>query len=277
MKIKKITIHNFRSIKEESFNLENFSLLIGENNSGKSNLINALRAFYENDGAKYKDSIDFPKFDTDDNESWVEIEYLTTNEEQTNLKNEYKSKDKVLKVRRYFKSSNVELVKADQSNIYAYESGILSQNLFYGAKNISQAKLGKVIFIPEISKSEDNLKLSGPSPFRDMVTFVMKKSVKNSPAYNKLESSFEDFNKNFKEEYSKDGFSLTELVKDINEQISQWEIKFGLNFNPIKPEDMIKNLLSHYFEDNNLKNEQVSINSFGQGLQRHLIYTLIKL
>lgn len=277
MKIKKITIHNFRSIKEESFNLENFSLLIGENNSGKSNLINALRAFYENDGARYRDSIDFPKFDTDDNESWVEIEYLTTNEEQTNLKNEYKSKDKVLKVRRYFKSSNVELVKADQSNIYAYESGILSQNLFYGAKNISQAKLGKVIFIPEISKSEDNLKLSGPSPFRDMVTFVMKKSVKNSPAYNKLESSFEDFNKNFKEEYSKDGFSLTELVKDINEQISQWEIKFGLNFNPIKPEDMIKNLLSHYFEDNNLKNEQVSINSFGQGLQRHLIYTLIKL
>ncbi len=277
MKIKKITIHNFRSIKEESFNLENFSLLIGENNSGKSNVINALRAFYENDGAKYKDSIDFPKFNTDDNESWIEIEYLTTDEEQTNLKNEYKSKDKVLKVRRYFKSSNAELVKADQSNIYAYQSGILSQNLFYGAKNISQAKLGKVIFIPEISKSEDNLKLSGPSPFRDMVTFVMKKSVKNSPAYNELESSFENFNKNFKEEYSKDGFSLTELVKDINEQISQWEIKFGLNFNPIKPEDMIKNLLSHYFEDNNLKNEQVSINSFGQGLQRHLIYTLIKL
>lgn len=277
MKIKKITIHNFRSIKEESFNLENFSLLIGENNSGKSNLINALRSFYENDVVKYKDSIDFPKFNTDDNESWVEIEYLTTDEEQTNLKNEYKSKDKVLKVRRYFKSSNPELVKAENSNIYAYENGILSQNQFYGARNISQAKLGKVIFIPEISKSEDNLKLSGPSPFRDMVTFVMKKSVKNSPAYNELESSFENFNKNFKEEYSKDGFSLTELVKDINEQINQWEIKFGLNFNPIKPEDMIKNLLSHYFEDNNLKNEQVSINSFGQGLQRHLIYTLIKL
>lgn len=277
MKIKKITIHNFRSTKEESFNLENFSLLIGENNSGKSNLINALRAFYENDGAKYKDNIDFPKFNTDDNESWIELEYLTTDEEQTNLKNEYKSKDKVLKVRRYFKSSNAELVKADQSNIYAYESGVLSQSLFYGAKNISQAKLGKVIYIPEISKSEDNLKLSGPSPFRDMVTFVMKKSVKNSPAYTELESSFENFNKKFKEEYSKDGFSLIELVKDINEQISQWEIKFGLNFNPIKPEDMIKNLLSHYFEDNNLKNEQVSINSFGQGLQRHLIYTLIKL
>lgn len=278
MKIKKISIHNFRSIKEGTFNLENFSLLIGENNSGKSNLISALRTFYENYGAKYKESIDFLKFNTDDNESWIEIEYLTTDNEQSTLKEAYKSKDKILKVRRYFKATNPDIVKSNQSNIYAYVDGILSfENLFYGAQNISQAKLGKVIFIPEISKTEDNLKLSGPSPFRDMVTFVMKKSVKNSPAYNELESAFENFNKNFKEEYSKDGFSLTELVKDINEQISQWEIKFGLNFNPIKPEDMIKNLLSHYFEDNNLKNEQISINLFGQGLQRHLIYTLIKL
>ena len=277
MKIRNINIHNFRSIKDESFTLENFSLLIGENNVGKSNVITALRVFYENDGAKFSDSVDFPKFPTDDNESWIEIEFLTTADEQSNLKNEYKSTDNILKVRRYFKSSNADLVKSNQSNIYAYENGVLSQNLFYGAKNISQAKLGKVIFIPEISKSEDNLKLSGPSPFREMVTFVMKKSVKESPAYNQLETAFDSFNKNFKEEYTEDGFSLTELVKDINNQINQWEINFGLNFNPIRPEDMIKNLLSHYFEDNNLKNEQISLGSFGQGLQRHLIYTLIKL
>lgn len=277
MKIRNITIHNFRSIKDESFTLENFSLLIGENNVGKSNVITALRVFYENDGAKFSDSVDFPKFPTDDNESWIEIEFLTTDDEQSNLKNEYKSTDNILKVRRYYKSSNADFVKSNQSNIYAYENGVLSQNLFYGAKNISQAKLGKVIFIPEISKSEDNLKLSGPSPFREMVTFVMKKSVKESPAYNQLETAFDSFNKNFKEEYTKDGFSLTELVKDINDQINQWEINFGLNFNPIRPEDMIKNLLSHYFEDKNLKNEQISLGSFGQGLQRHLIYTLIKL
>ncbi len=277
MKIKNITIHNFRSIKEESFSLENFSLLIGENNVGKSNIITALRVFYENDGAKFSDSVDLPKFPTDDNESWIEIEFQTTDDEQSNLKNEYKSTDNILKVRRYFKSSNADLVKSNQSNIYAYENGILSQNLFYGAKNISQAKLGKVIFIPEISKSEDNLKLSGPSPFREMVTFVMKKVVKESPAFNQLETSFDSFNKNFKEEYTKDGFSLNELVNDINNQINQWEINFGLNFNPIKPEDMIKNLLSHYFEDKNLNNEQISLGAFGQGLQRHLIYTLIKL
>lgn len=277
MKIKKVSIHNFRSIKEESFSLENFSLLIGENNSGKSNVINAIRTFYENDGAKFSEKDDFPKFPTDDKESWVEITFQTNDDEQATLKSEYRSVDKLLKVRRYFKSSRPELVKSNQSNIYAYENGVLSENLFYGAQNISQAKLGRIIYIPEISKSEDNLKLTGPSPFREMVTFVMKKVVRESPAYREFETSFDTFNTNFQDEYTKDGFSINSLTKDINEHIKNWEVKFGINFNPIKPEDIIKNLLSHYFLDNNLNNEKVNISAFGQGLQRHLIYTLIKL
>lgn len=40
---------------------------------------------------------------------------------------------------------------------------------------------------------------------------------------------------------------------------------------------LIKNLISHYLEDNNLKGQKMDVSSFGQGLQRHLIYTLIRL
>jgi predicted ATP-dependent endonuclease of OLD family len=53
--------------------LEDYSLLIGENNAGKSNVIRALRIFYENDN--FNEDVDFPKFSTDDKESWIEIEY----------------------------------------------------------------------------------------------------------------------------------------------------------------------------------------------------------
>ena len=74
------------------------------------------------------------------------------------------------------------------------------QITFYGARNISQSKLGKVIYIPDICKTDDTLKLSCPSPFRNMVNFVMKKLVKNSAAFKKLGDSFEDFNIEFKEE-----------------------------------------------------------------------------
>ncbi|CAN2046288.1 putative ATP-dependent endonuclease of the OLD family [Candidatus Magnetomoraceae bacterium gMMP-1] len=277
MKLIKIIIHNIRSIKDVECQLSDYSMLVGENNAGKTNIIIALRLFYEDGGLKYKQDTDFPKFDVDDEESWIELAFKTTEDEQNSLKDEYKSTDKILTVRKYFQSSNKEFVKSSQSNIYAYESGILSANLFYGAKNVSQAKLGKVIFIPAVSKTDETLKLSGPSPFREMVNFVMKRAVLKSPTFGGLKAAFDTFNADFKTESSKDGFSIDSLINDINSEINLWNIKFGVLVNTIKPENIVKNLLSHYVEDVGLGGKQINLASFGQGLQRHLIFTLIKL
>ncbi|MCK4736172.1 MAG: AAA family ATPase [Methanophagales archaeon] len=275
MKIKSITIHNFRSIKEARVDPYDYTVLVGANNAGKSNALTALRIFYE-DGIKFNDKSDFPKFQTEDNESWIEIEYLLTDEEFSNLKDEYKNPGNILKVRKYLKSEDKNRVNANQSNIYGYESAILSEKLFYGAKNFSQAKLGLVIYIPEVTKTDETLKLSGPSPLRDIITFVMKKVVTTSDSFVGLNKAFEEFNNKFKEEASKDGFSLSKLRKEINESLKEWEVEFNLNINPVRPEDIIKNLVSHYAIDKTLDKE-IDIKYLGQGLQRHLIYTLLKL
>jgi Predicted ATP-dependent endonuclease of the OLD family len=275
MKIKSITTHNFRSIKEAKFNPYDYTVLVGANNAGKSNVLTALRIFYE-DGIKFSDNSDFPKFQTEDNESWIEIEYLLSDEEFSNLKDEYKNPSNILKVRKYLKSEDKNRVKANQSNIYGYENGIISENLFYGAKNISQAKLGSVIYIPEVTKTDETLKLSGPSPLRNIISFVMKKVVKTSESFESLNKAFEEFNSKFKEEASKDGFSLSKLRKEINDSLKEWEVEFNLNINPVRPEDIIKNLVSYYAIDKNLDKE-IDVKYLGQGLQRHLIYTLLKL
>ncbi len=276
MQLSKITIHNFRSIKEITFDLTKYALLVGENNSGKTNIATALRIFYE-DGIKYDAKIDFPKFTSDDNESWIELEFTTSTDEQDNLKKEYQSDDGILKVRKYLQSDTRDLVKPAQSNIYAYEGESLSTNLFYGAKNISQAKLGSLVFIPELSKTEDSVKMSGPSPLRDMIDFVMKKVVKSSATFSTLQEAFTTFNTEFREEASKDGFSLTTLIEDINSNIRDWGIEFGIDINPISSADMVKNLISHHLTDKELNNQRVSLACYGQGLQRHIIYTLIRL
>ena len=275
MQLQKVKIHNFRSILDADFDLEKYSLLVGENNAGKTNIITALRIFYEDD-IKFDVKNDFPKCNPTDKESWIELEFLTTDAEQASLKDEYKSADKILRVRKYLKSENSDFVKSGTSNIFAYETGVLSANQFYGAKNISQAKLGKLLFIPELSKTDDSLKMSGPSPLRNMIDFVMQKVIKNSPVYSNLQTAFETFNKNFKEESSKDGFSLKELASDINKNVAEWGINFGLDINSITADNIIKNLVSHYIEDKQLNDQRVPISCFGQGLQRHLIYTLIR-
>ncbi|HRP03086.1 MAG TPA: AAA family ATPase [Candidatus Kapabacteria bacterium] len=274
MKLNKIKIHNFRSIIDGEFNLDNYCLLIGENNSGKSTIISALRILYEDSGIKYSDSRDFPKVGANDNESWIEIDFMTASDEQELLKDDYKSSDNILKIRKYFKHET--LVKSNTSNIYAYENGVLSNNQFYGAKNISQAKIGSIIFIPEISTADENLKMSGPSPFREMVNFVVNKITAKSKSYEKLQTAFDTFNNDFKfesfEEYSLDG-----LKQDINDSLNVWGINFDIKINSLKPQDMVKNLVSHVIHDKNLENKDVELNTLGQGLQRHLIYTLIKL
>jgi len=274
MKLRKVTIHNFRSILDATFDISDYSLVVGENNSGKTNLLSALRTFYE-DGIKYEKSRDFPKIDTEDNESWVELHFITTDEEQEGLRDAYKSDDMILKVRRYFVSEQGK-VKAKQSNIYAYENGSLSENNFYGAANVSSSKLGSIIYIPAVSKIEDTLKTTGPSPFRDLVNLVMKKVVSSSSVFEDLNSAFTKFNDEFKSEEAS-GLSIDGIKSDVNNELSQWGVGLDIEVSPIKSDDIVKNLLKPHIEDHKLNGQRVDIGSFGQGLQRHLIYTLIKM
>lgn len=59
MKVKHVVVHNFRSLHHVEFDLYDYTMLVGANNSGKSTIINALRAFYE-DNIKWS-TADFPK------------------------------------------------------------------------------------------------------------------------------------------------------------------------------------------------------------------------
>jgi len=47
MRIKSVTVRNFRSIKEETLTLDEITSLIGRNGAGKSNFLMALKMFYE--------------------------------------------------------------------------------------------------------------------------------------------------------------------------------------------------------------------------------------
>ena len=58
MKLRAIHIHNFRSVLDAHIEAHDYMLLVGANNAGKSTILNALRAFY--DDSKWT-ADDFPK------------------------------------------------------------------------------------------------------------------------------------------------------------------------------------------------------------------------
>lgn len=278
MKIEQVTIHNFRSIVDLALKLEDYSLLIGANNSGKTNIIDAIRIFYEKD-IKFNKNKDIPKASPYISESWIEIKYKLSPDEFDMLKENYKAEIDTLRVRKYlYSETEPQKVKANQSNIYAYEKdGALSKNLFYGAKSVAEGKLGNVLFVPELSKVDEYTKLSGPSTLRDILEFVFARVLKRSESFKQLSSAFDEFNLRFGEEKGGGGYSIKKLQDQINKEIETWNATFGFSINTIRAEDIIKTLLKHYLRDENIPGADMDLGSFGQGMQRHLIYVLIKL
>lgn len=275
MKLRHINIQNFRSIPDAQIEVHDYTMIVGANNAGKSNIMAALRAFYDDISWTKEDIPRYSQesFDEHEKESWVELTFELTDIEWNCLADDYKNIENrnILTVRKYFLSK--EKVKNKQSNIYGVVNGVVSNNLFYGAKNIGEAKLGKVIYIPAFISANDQMKTSGPSPLRDMLNLMLKRVLKNSSAYNEVTNSFNKLNEEAKED---SGF-LDQISRPINEAISNWGIKFDMSINTISPDEITKNLIKHTFLDSMLGNQALSLDRYGHGFQRSFLYELIKL
>ena len=273
MKLRRLRIHNFRSIADADIEVHDYTMIVGANNAGKSNVIAALRAFYEDIKHSNDDLPKMPGAQID--ESWVELSFALAESEWDGLADKYKggAAGRDLTVRRYFKSTEKDRFKASQSNIYAIVNGEPERDLFYGAKNVGTAKVGSIIYIPALTTAAEQMKTSGPSPLRDMLNLMLKRVIAQSEAFKEMEGAFVKLND---EARGEEGF-LSQISRPINQSIEQWGIRFDMGVNPVAPEDITKNLIRHGFVDAMLGETSFALDRYGHGFQRSFLYELIKL
>jgi hypothetical protein len=277
MRIKELTIHNFRGIIQEKFRLENYSLLVGSNNAGKSTVIDAIRAFYEKDKYQYQDAMDFPKAGATDNESWIEIVYSLTDAEYDSLADDYKYEHGKLYVKKYFKTDKRVDGKSLKGIIVGKRTnGSFSNDHFYGAKNVQSGKLGNIIYIPAVSKVDEITKMSGPSALRELLQSIMSCVVEGSDSYAKLTDNINLFSSDIKSVKTDDSRSFSGLETEINSLLSPWEVAFEVRFQAPSPNEIIKSMIKWDLIDKSLESIQ-DIDKFGSGFQRHFIFSIIKL
>jgi len=278
VKLTHVSIHNFRGIIDASMAFHPYALVVGANNSGKSTIIDCIRAFYEKDGFKFKKEADFPLKGATDQESWVELTFSLADEEHDSLKNEYKIPDKTLKVRKYFQTSEkLHDGKNAAGSILGYKSdGSLSNEPFYGAKNVQSGKFGDLIYIPAISKVDEHTKLSGPSALRDLIANIMADVVEGSDAYKALTESVTSFATSVRAIETEDKRSLSNFENDLNALLGPWQTNFNLKFTAPSTAEIIKSMLGWDIRDNHHEKPQ-GVEYFGSGFQRHFIYSLIQL
>lgn len=278
MKVEHLSIHNFRGIIDASMEFHSYALVVGANNSGKSTIVDCIRAFYEKDGFKFKKETDFPLKGAEDQESWMELTFSLTDEEHESLKDEYKTGDKLLKVRKYFQTAEkLHDGKTAAGSILGYKANhTLSDEPFYGAKNVQSGKFGELIYIPAISKIDEHTKLSGPSALRDLITNIMSDVVEGSGAYKGLTESVSTFADSIHSVETEDKRSLLNFENDLNTLLEPWQTDFKLKFTAPSTAEIIKSMLGWDVRDTNHDKPQ-SVDHFGSGFQRHFIYSLIQL
>jgi predicted ATP-dependent endonuclease of OLD family len=274
MKLKKVAIKNFRSIKQVAFTLESYSLLIGANNCGKSTVIDAIRVFYEKDKYKYTES-DKPHGSSKIDPAWIELTYQLTDEEFDTLPEKYQQADKSLKLRRHLSGKSEIGQKA--GDIHGYLSdGTLEKSPFHGS--VQQGKLGEIVYIPAVSKVEDQTKLSGPSPLRDLISQLTGDILESSKEFGDFARSTEQLAGAMKSTSTDDGRSLSGLESELNKALEPWGADFAINLAPPRTQDIIKSMVTQQFRDHASGDPvEVDANKFGSGFQRHFIYSLIEL
>lgn len=273
MKLIRLCIHNFRGIHDAQANLFDYNLLVGPNNAGKSTIIDAIRAFYEKDGFKYKQDRDFPFITGVDEESWIELTFAVTAEEDASLAQDYRREDRTLRVRKFFRHGDKNRI----GFIFGYKKDdSLSDEPFYGAKNVQSGKFGDIVFIPAVSKVDEHTKLSGPSALRDLLTNVLQAVVASSPSYNKFSKDFDTFAKGVKTEQTGDGRSLAGLEAELSSLLGSWGTAFQLEMKSPSTQEIIKTLLSYQCIDK-AHGKVLSADQCGSGFQRHFIYSLIQI
>ena len=105
---------------------------------------------------------------------------------------------------------------------------------------------------------------------------IVGKLAGTSPVFQNMIQEFKKNMEAFQEEETEENLSLRGLKDKINNRISEWDAEFQIHIDPYTETDIVKNLVSFDFRDSQV-DESLPAKSYGQGFQRHLIYTLLTL
>ena len=324
MKIQRVKIHNWRSIKDTDISFENLMVFIGQNNHGKSNILSALLFFF---GANNCIDLDFNKgedelfvevtfFDLDDHDKAQFAKYLTSEGIITVRKQIKKGEsfeyhgycqipnDDWLKEEKISDYTNREAITKTPLNSLVPTSGRITKEIvkqaqqdyinknnssiqftynleitnFLGLKSVAQGIFGEVYFVPAVKNATEEFSMKGKSVFNQLLTNVINDMSISNPEYievkRKVRELTQILNKNIE-----DGSlncnrpeQISKLEKLLEAELSSWNTTIDIEITPPDVDEVLR------VGTNVLLNDGVptDINHKGNGLQRSLIFALIK-
>ena len=269
MKISKVTINNFRSIKSAVFNFNDFNVFVGQNNSGKTNLFEAVEWFFKglSKGKSMKDL--HPNRNTS-KEISVEIEFEGAQHGAENMRNEA-NKTKMLNVLGGSDTLSVKRTSTDPTKRKLTIGGVVLAKNPAGFDKAFNDFLPKFEYIHTKQYFDEVAKYSSKTPVGIMLSSVLEEILQDDPQYSafrsKFDELFDDEGSAVKVEFDKLGNSVkTHLEKQFAECTK-------VSFEVTSPEfdDLLKNFQTRVDDG-----VETYASEKGDGMQRALMLAIIQ-
>lgn len=264
MKIEQIRIKGIKSHLDTSFSLENYNTIVGENNSGKSNVLFAIQWFFneikiqENDRTKGYGGMPSVKilFAFEEHE---DIPHNIFNEEYEITPGKFEIEAYTRNITRPYGPKH-RLVKEGM------ESKVITTKNFLD--------LFDIIYVPSIRELNDEFKFTANSTINKLVSTYVIDRIKNE---NPKESRYADVKRSIKRlsnfmDGGEDGAFKILKASLENYMLDYNNIELEFKLKPPEVDKFIKDSFEPYVKVNG---EELAVNSQGMGYQRSLIFSLI--
>ncbi|WP_457637075.1 ATP-dependent nuclease [Oceanithermus sp.] len=272
MRIDRVKISNFRSIRELEFVAQPNTVLIGPNNHGKSNILRALEFALS---SKHKPSEeDFFKTGGDRvKEMFVELLFTNLDDQERKTFNKYLLDDQSICIRKIARINDDGKVETSYHG-YVLEKGssapILEEGNLLGTKNVAAGIFPDFYLIPAIKEVTDELKIKTTTTMGKLLNLLIEEMVKEDP-------SFEEAKKRLHEAAQKlslggPGSPLERVKKTLVDELSDWDVDVLIEIDAPPIEKLLESGFDIKLDDG----IPTSPDRKGHGLQRALFFALIR-
>lgn len=266
MKIRKINIQNFRSIKNANFEVTDFNIFVGQNNCGKTNLFEALEFFFNG----YKGNISELKFKRDPNvEMTVEVEFCDVQSGLNNMQNE---KNKTTLSAKIGSSDSVSFKRS--SNDQKKRIMLINNNEIPPGTGFDAALndfLPKFEYITTKQYYDSVAKYSKSTPMGIMLSNVLSTILQTNTQYREFQEKFSALFEGEESEIKTEFDQIGSKVKYYLEK--QFPDTTKVRFEVAQPafDDLLKNFNTDI--DDGI---ETSAEEKGDGMQRALMLSIIQ-
>lgn len=190
MRVSKITIKNFRSVKDAVIVPDNFNIFVGQNNHGKTNLFEAIDWFFT--GLKKGEDIEKIRFgQTGSDEVSVEIEFSGAKSGVDRMKNQT-NKTKMSDVLGESDSIIIKRSSSDPKKRTIFANGQWLEKQPTGFDSALNDFLPRFEYVDTRKYFEDVAKFTKTSPVGVMLSGVLTTILEKSTQYQDFHKKFEE-------------------------------------------------------------------------------------